>query len=58
MERKYMNSFYKLISSSTSYFDNQNNVLKAYYIDTYLGLMVLSKIRFEKDKCVGFRSYI
>ena len=35
-----MNSFYKLISSSTSYFDNQNNVLKVYYIDTYLGLMV------------------
>jgi len=61
MERKYMNSFYKLISSSTSYFDNQNNVLKAYYIDTYLGLMVavadekvLYILEFFDKKCLEY----
>ena len=61
MERKYMDSFYKLISSSTSYFDNQNNVLKAYYIDTYLGLMVavadekvLYILEFFDKKCLEY----
>ncbi|WHA05737.1 methylated-DNA--[protein]-cysteine S-methyltransferase (plasmid) [Candidatus Bandiella numerosa] len=56
-----MNSFYKLISSSTSYFDNQNNVLKAYYIDTYLGLMVavadekvLYILEFFDKKCLEY----
>lgn len=61
MERKYMDSFYKLISSSTSYFDNQNNVLKAYYINTYLGLMVavadekvLYILEFFDKKCLEY----
>ena len=61
MEPKYMDSFYKLISSSTSYFDNQNNVLKAYYIDTYLGLMVavadekvLYILEFFDKKCLEY----
>lgn len=56
-----MDSFYKLISSSTSYFDNQNNVLKAYYIDTYLGLMVavadekvLYILEFFDKKCLEY----
>jgi len=61
MERKYMDSFYKLISSSTSYFDNQNNVLKAHYIDTYLGVMVaiadekvLYILEFFDKKCLEY----
>lgn len=61
MERKYMDSFYKLISSSTSYFDKQNNVLKAHYIDTYLGLMVavadekvLYILEFFDKKCLEY----
>ena len=61
MERKYMDSFYKLISSSISYFDNQNNVLKAYYINTYLGLMVavadekvLYILEFFDKKCLEY----
>ena len=61
MERKYTDSFYKLISSSISYFDNQNNLLKAYYIDTYLGLMVavadekvLYILEFFDKKCLEY----
>ena len=61
MERKYTDSFYKLISSSTSYFDNQNNVLKAHYINTYLGLMVavadekvLYILEFFDKKCLEY----
>ena len=41
MECKYRDLFYKIRSSRTSYFNNQNDILKAHYFNTCLGQMIV-----------------
>jgi len=41
MECKYRDLFYKIISSRTSYFNNQNDILKVHCFNTCLGQMIV-----------------